>query len=175
MEKIHRDREHRHRRRADAAGEISRRAAGSRGNGRQPRRQRLQMGGRRRCSSKCWWSRRLSPAPGRSCGSLSMTTAADCRPPNAPRFRGAASGSTSPSRDRGWGCRSWSISRPLRRQPYARRCADRRPAGGTGAAGRVRARRLAGQCYRRRSPARIARSCEDGREILSTVAAPEAS
>ena len=55
----------------------------------------------RTSSSKCWWTRRLRPAPGRSCGLWSMTTAADYRPPNAPRFRGAASGSTSRSRGQG--------------------------------------------------------------------------
>ncbi len=45
MEKIHRDRGIAHRGRGRPAGKISRRAAGSRGDGRQPRRQRLQMGG----------------------------------------------------------------------------------------------------------------------------------
>ena len=49
------------------------------------------------------------PTPGRGCGSSSMTMAAACRPPSARRSRGAASGSTNPSRAPGSGCRSWSI------------------------------------------------------------------
>ena len=64
----------------------------------------------RRSSSRCWWSRRRSPVPGRGCGSSSMTTAADCPPPSARRCRGAASGWTNPSRGPGSGFRSWSIS-----------------------------------------------------------------
>ena len=53
--------------------------------------------------------RPASRAPARCCGSSSTTTAAACRRPSAPRSRAAASGWTSPSRDRGSGCRSWSI------------------------------------------------------------------
>ena len=56
MEKIHRGRGIAIYRRCRSAGEVSRRAAGSRGDGRQPRRQRLQMGGDAGCLSRCWWS-----------------------------------------------------------------------------------------------------------------------
>ena len=60
MEKIHRDRGIAIDVKADSRRKISRRAAGSRGDGRQPRRQRLQMGGIAGASSRCWWSSRPS-------------------------------------------------------------------------------------------------------------------
>ncbi len=46
--------------------------------------------------------RRSQPADPRS-----TTTAAACPRRSGPRSRAAASGSTNPSRDRGWGFRSW--------------------------------------------------------------------
>ena len=101
---------HRHRGQGRPAGEVSRRAPGPRGDGRQPGRQRLQMGGvpglHRGAGRAAGTARRRT----RGCGSSSMTTAAACRPPNARRSRGAASGSTNPSRAPGSGCRSSSIS-----------------------------------------------------------------
>ena len=66
----------------------------------------------RRCSSRCWWNRRPSPAPARACGSSLTTTAGGYRRPSARRSRAAASGWTRPSRGPGWGCRSSSIWRP---------------------------------------------------------------
>ncbi len=112
MEKIHRDRDIAIEVKADPAGEVSRRAAGSGGDGRQPRRQRLQMGGIAGLHRGAGGTGQRNPAPGRACGSSSMTTAAACRRPSAPRSRAAASGSTSPSRAPGLACRSWSTSPP---------------------------------------------------------------
>ena len=62
MEKIHRDRGIAIGVKADRGGEISRRAAGPRGDGRQSRRQCLQMGGLAGVRSRCGWNR--APAPG---------------------------------------------------------------------------------------------------------------
>ena len=64
MEKIHRDRGIAIEVEADAAGEISRRAAGSRGDGRQPRRQRLQMGAVAGVHRGAGGAGRPRPAPG---------------------------------------------------------------------------------------------------------------
>ena len=103
MEKIHRDRGIAIEVKADPHGEVSRRAPGSRGDGRQPRRQRLQMGAVAGLHRGAGRAAGASPAAGRGCASSSTTTAADCRPPNARRSRGAASGSTKPSRASGLG------------------------------------------------------------------------
>ncbi len=108
MEKIHRDRGIVIEVQGRPAGEISRRAAGSGGDGRQPRRQCLQMGLLARLHRGAGGAGRARSRR-RCCGSSSTMTGAGCPPPSGRRSRAAASGSTSPSPVRGWDCRSWSI------------------------------------------------------------------
>ena len=135
MEKIHDRARHRHRRRRADAGALPRRAAGPRGDGRQPRRQCLQVGavaGQHRGGARDW--RRRS----RCCASSSTTTGRAYRRRSASRWRGAAAGSTRPSPAPASACRSWSNSPAL----YGGSLtlgdrADRRPARRTGAAGGV--------------------------------------
>ena len=74
-----------HRSRPARRGALSRRAAGSRGDGRQPDRQRLQVGAVAGRRSRCCWSSR-SPA-GRWCGSSSTTTGRGFRRRSASRWR----------------------------------------------------------------------------------------
>ena len=87
MEKIHRDRGVAIEVRADARGALSRRAAGSGGDDRQPGRQCLQVGvvaGGDRGGARAPRCRR---APTRSCASWSTTTGAGCRRRSASRSR----------------------------------------------------------------------------------------
>ncbi len=130
MEKIHRGRGIAIDVKVDTPGEVSRRTAGPRGNGRQPRRQRLQMGAVAGVHRGDGGTAGCSPAPARCCGSSSTMTAADCRRPSGRRSRAAGKGSTSPSRVRALGCRSWWTLRPC--MAAACRSATRR----SGACGR---------------------------------------
>ena len=108
MEKIHRDRGVAIEVEADAAGEISRRAAGPRGDGRQPRRQRLQMGGLAGVHRGPGGAAGRAGRRHRSFGLPLTTTGGGFRRPSAPRLRDVASGWMNPSRARGLGYRSWS-------------------------------------------------------------------
>ena len=106
MEKIHHDKDIAIDLDIQRRGAVSRRAAGPGGDGRQPGRQRLQMGGLAGLDRGDAASSRSRA--GRSCASWSTTTGRGLRRRSASRCRGAASGSTRPSRARGSACRSWS-------------------------------------------------------------------
>ena len=65
----------------------------------------------RRCLLKSWWSRQRKWAPDRCCGYSLTTTGVGCRRPSVSRPPAAVSGWMNRSPARGWGFRSWSISR----------------------------------------------------------------
>ena len=139
MEKIHRDRGIAIDGRGRSAGEISRRAAGPRGDGRQPRRQRLQMGGvagvHRGAGGTAGRARRRPDAADHRRRRRARAVGGRARAGLAPRpaagrvQAGFRAGAVDRGRSRG----------ALWRQPVARQRADRGLAGGTGAAGGVSA------------------------------------
>ena len=101
---------HRDRHRGAARHALPRRAAGPRGDGRQPGRQCLQMGAVARRDRSAARARR-----GRGARRLRIVVDDDGPGLTATQreqvARRGRPGSTRPSRARGWGCRSWSSSR----------------------------------------------------------------